>query len=388
MRCPECGEASNGRLKYCENCGAKMPASPEQLTGPRPAVRSSRPGRKASSEPAYAEEILEEVEERSRPYAVGNAPELPPEDKTDPGDSRPAYDGPRWLASVPAHSPTVAGVGVLGLALVLSILPFFSSAGVVGSGLALVACVLLVARELREAGEAPGFTEVVPESLLRPEAAALGTAVLAALAVRVLRLDIVSLLWLVGAGLVVHDQWRKVLGGPDGVVERWFEPRELLQMPRVAALGGVAACLLTLFAPWATVSTGLDVLPANAPVPQGLPQLRVINAPRPTDDVLYSRGGDIASLSGWDLPASEVVELALLAMLALLALRPEVARPAWARFVPAGCVALALVWAAVNMRLAVGPIAFVIGLGAVGFVAAMQLREGPPPSPSEYEYEE
>ncbi|MBZ4416389.1 zinc ribbon domain-containing protein [Myxococcus sp. RHSTA-1-4] len=383
MRCPECGEASNGRLKYCENCGAKMPVSP-QATGSRPALRASRPGRKAE-EPAYAEEILEEVEERARPYAVGSAPPLEPEDKTDPGLSRPAYDGPKWLANVPAHSPSVVGVGLIGLALVLSILPFFADAGVPGTLLALAAGVLLVARELREAGEAPGFTEVVPEVLLRPEAAALCTAVLAALAVRMSGLGLTPLLWLAGTGLVVHDQWRKVLAGPEGVVERWFEPRQLVLMPRVVALAGVAVCLLTLFAPWATVRAGLDGLPENAPVPQGPPELRVIDTRRPSDDVLYSRGGDFVSLSGWDLPASVVVELALLAVLALLALRPEVERPSWARFVPAGAVGLGLVWAAVNMRLALGPVVFVMGLGAVGFVAAMQLREGEPAYPDEPE---
>jgi hypothetical protein len=383
MRCPECGEAGDGRLKYCENCGAKMPVSP-QATGPRPALRSSRPSR-AASEPAYAAEILEEVEERARPYPVGDAPPLAPEDKTDPGLSRPAYDGPKWLAHVPAHSPTVLGVGVLAFALVLSILPFFSGAGVPGTLLALAAGGLLVARELREAGEAPGFTGVVPEVLLRPEAAALGSVVLVALAVKMLGLGFTPLLWLAGAGLVAHDQWKKVLAGLDGVVDRFFEPRQLLAMPRVVALAGVAVCLLTLFAPWATESIALGAIPENAPVPLGPPELRVVNARRASDDVLYGRGAELVSLSGWDLPASVLVELALLAALALLALRPEVERPSWARFVPAGAVGLGLVWAAVNMHLGVGPIFFVVGLGALGFVAFLQLREGEPPYPADPE---
>jgi hypothetical protein len=383
MRCPECGEASDGRLKYCENCGARMPVSP-QATGARPAVRPSRPGRKAS-EPAYAEEILEEVEEHVRPHAVRRAPAPDPDDVTDPGMSRPAYAGPKWLASVPAHSRSVVGVGVLGLALVLSILPFFANAGWLGSLLALAAGVLLVARELREAGESPGFTQAVPEALLRPEATALCTAVLAALAVRMLGAGLVPLLWLAGTGLVVHDQWRKVLAGPDGVVARWLEPRQLLRMPGVVGLGGVAVCLLALFAPWGMVRTPVEPLPDNAPVPMGPPELRVIDAPRPSDDVLYTRGGDVISLSGWDLPASVGVELALLAVLALLALRPEVERPSWARFVPAGAVGLGLVWAALNMRVSLGPVLFVMGLGAVGFVAAVQLREGAPPLPADPE---
>ncbi|MCP3143347.1 zinc ribbon domain-containing protein [Pyxidicoccus xibeiensis] len=390
MRCPECGErAADARLKYCENCGAKMPASPQQGTGARPALRSSRPSR-TSEEPAYAAEILDEVEEHSRPRVVGDAPELDAEDKTDPGQAaRPAYEGPKWLAHVPAHSPSVLGVGLLALAVVLSALPFFAGAGVPGTLLALVAGALLVTRELHEAGEAPGFTQAVPPVLLRPEVAAVSTVVLAAIAVRMLGLGLSPLLWVAGAGLVAYDQWRKVLAGPDGALA-WFEPRQLLRMPDVVALAGVTLCLLTLFGPWAVLTTGLDAMPDNAPVPQGPPELRVINSRRPSDDVLYTRGGDVAMLSGWDLPASVLVELALLAVLALLALRPDVARPSWARFVPAGAVGLSLVWAALNMRLGVGPIAFVMGLGAVGFVAFRQLRgEQPlPPEPEPAPYED
>lgn len=388
MRCPECGEASDARLKYCENCGAKMPVSP-QATGPRPAVRPSRPNRGAE-EPAYAAEILEEVEARSRPYAVGDAPPLDPEDKTDPGLSRPPYDGPKWLEHVPAHSPTVAGVGLLGAALVLSILPFFSGAGVPGSLLALVAGAVLVARELREAGQAPDFTERVPEALLRPEAAALSTVVLAAVAVRMLGFGLTPLLWVAGVGLVGYDQWRKGLAGEDGV-GRYFEPRRLLLMPRLVALAGVAVCLLSLFAPWATVRSELAGLPGNAPVPAGPPELRVVRTVRPSDDVLYSRGGDATLLSGWDMPASVVAELALLVVLALLALRPEVERPSWARFVPAGAVGLCLVWVALNLRLVPGPFGFLVGLGAVGMLAAKEWKDasaGAEPPPSDFDESE
>ncbi|QSQ26987.1 zinc ribbon domain-containing protein [Pyxidicoccus parkwayensis] len=386
MRCPECGEASDARLKYCEHCGAKMPERP-QATGARPAVRPQRPSR-AASEPAYAKEILDEVEEHSRPYAVNEeAPELPPEDQTDPGRSRPPYDGPKWLEHVPAHSPTVAGVGLLALALVLSVLPFFADAGVPGSLLALVAGAVLVARELREAGQAHDFTERVPEVLLRPESAAAAMAVLAAIAVRMLGFGLMPLLWLSGVGLIAWDQWPKVVAREDGVAP-YFEPRRLLRMPRVVALGGAALCLLCLFAPWATVRSELGPLPGNAPVPQGPPELRVVHTVRPSDDVLYARGADATLMSGWDLPGAVLVELALLVVLAMLALRPEVERPSWARFVPAGAVGFCLLWVVLNMRLMLGPIAFIVGLGAVGMLAARAwsgVEEEEPPPPTDFD---
>ncbi|NVJ10139.1 zinc ribbon domain-containing protein [Myxococcus sp. AM001] len=370
MRCLECGEDSNSRLRYCENCGATMP-EPPRGTGARPALRPSRPQRDLE-QPAYAADILDEADEHSRPYVAGDAPELPPEDKTDPGQSAPPYDGPKWLAHVPAHSPTVLGVIVVGCAVVLSALLSSGGVGLIGALLAVVSGTVLLARELRAAEQSPGFTERMPAVLMTPEAAATATAVMVALALRSLSLGVLPLLMVAGVGLLAHDQYRKVIAGADGV-GAYFEPRQLLAMPRLVGLGGVAVCLLALFAPWGTVKLDVGV-PDNAPVPQGPPELRVIATQRPTDDMLYSYGGGVTHLRGWDLPASVVVELALLAVLALLALRPEVERPSWTRYLPAGAVALALAFGGLHMRLLPGPFVFVFGLGAVGFVAVQHLR--------------
>ncbi|MCP3103398.1 zinc ribbon domain-containing protein [Myxococcus sp. K15C18031901] len=378
MRCPECGEASNARLKYCENCGAKMPDTPSQLTGSRPALRPSRPQR-ALEEPSYAAEILDEADDYSRGGSGGQPSYAPPPraveagEDTDPGQSRPKYDGPKWLASVPGHSQSVVGLGILAFALALSILPSFDGVGVVATLATLVGAVLLVARELRQANEAEGLTGLVPEFLLRPEVTAAFCALLVALAIRMLGLGFTPVLWLVSVGLVVHDQYRKVLAGPEGVVARYFDPRQLLLVPEVVALGGVGLCILTLYAPWATVST-LPNTPENAPMPAGPPELRVIQTTRPPDDVLYSAGGGITTLSGWELPGAVVMELLLLTMLGLLALRPEVDRPAWTRFAPAGVTGVGLLWALLHMKLSPGPIIFVVGLGAVGFLAFQRLR--------------
>lgn len=383
MRCPECGEASSERLRYCENCGAKMPEPPAMKTGMRPALR---PSKKASEEPAYAHEILEEVEEHSRVYEA--APTLDPEDKTDPGQhARPAYDGPKWLAHVPAHSPSILGVMLIAFSLVLSILPFFSGAGVPGTLLALVACAVLVPRELRLAGLAPGFTDAVPPVLLRAEAAALSAVVLAAIAVKMLGLGLQPLLWLVGGGLVLHDQWRKVMAGPEGVAQFYFEPRLLLRRPAVVGLVGVAVCLLTLFAGWAKLAAPAAEIPDNAPVPGAPAELRVVDSVRPTDDVLYTRGGDIVMVSGYDLPGSVLVELALLVALALMVLHRDLERPDWMRFVPVGALGLCLVWAVANMRVAFGPILFILGLVAMGSLAVQQLLASRAAAQPEPEYE-
>ncbi|AEI66702.1 hypothetical protein LILAB_24035 [Corallococcus macrosporus] len=345
---------------------------PPRGTGARAALRPSRPQRDLS-QPAYAADILDEAEEHAQPYAGRDAPELPPEDQTDPGQSAPPYDGPKWLAHVPAHSPTVLGVIGVGCAVILSTLLSSSGPGLLGALLAVVSGAVLVARELRAAEQSPGFTERMPAVLMTPEAAATATAVMVALALRSLSLGVLPLLMVAGVGLVAHDQYRKVIAGEDGV-GAYFDPRQLLVMPRLVGLGGVVVCLLALFAPWGTATLDVGGIPANAPIPQGPPELRVIATQRPTDDILYSYGGGVTHLRGWDLPASVVVELALLAVLALLALRPEVERPSWTRYLPVGAVALALGFAGLNMRLLPGPFVFVFGLGAVGFLAVQHLR--------------
>ncbi|RKH18197.1 zinc ribbon domain-containing protein [Corallococcus sp. CA047B] len=367
MQCPECGEsAADVRLMYCEQCGAKMPARP--ATAPRPSARNTRPSRPAS-EPAYASELMEEEEEdrrqrtgTQRPVAAAPVAAVEEDD---------GYTGPRWLKEVPGHSQSVLGVGVVVFCLALSILPFFPNVGVVGSLLTLVGGIAVVARELRRSGEAPGWVDSVPLVLMRPEVPAAYTLLLAALALKLSGINLLMPLWVAGAVLVGLDQYKQVMDGPDGV-RRLFDVRSLLGFPRVVALAGVAVCLVALYLPWGQMMADGSSLPANVPVPgsvRGAPaELRVIPSNRPADDSLYSAGG-VVTRSGWDVPASELPLLALLGLLVIAALHPEVERPAFLRWVPLGAVSVSLLWALAGVRLAVGPFAFLFGLGAVGFYA-------------------
>ncbi|NNB89835.1 zinc ribbon domain-containing protein [Corallococcus exiguus] len=374
MQCPECGEsAADVRLTYCENCGAKMPARP--APPPRASsARSNRPSR-PMTEPAYAAEILDEEEEARRqgsgaPPPRGSKTQPPPEDAYEDEDP---YTGPRWLKDVPGHSQSVLGVGLVAFSLVLSILPFFPSVGVLGTLLSLVGCVALVARELRRDGNAPGWVESVPLVLMRPEIPAAFTLLLVALSVRLLSgFNLLFPIWAAGTALIAVEQYKLVIAEPDGVA-RDFDLRSLLGLPRVVALAGVAVCVVALFLSWGKVMADGSALPDNAPVPGGVrsvpAELRVIPTTRPSDDSLYSAGGGVASRSGWDLPLSELPLLALLSLLVLAALRPDVERPAFLRWVPVGAVSVSLLWALAGVKLAVGPIAFLLGLGAVGFHA-------------------
>ncbi len=357
MRCKECGEgARDETLRYCESCGAKMPPPPPPGT-----IRRTSTGVGALTTG------------RTRSTAATKAVSVPLQDEaedTDPGlhaaarPKAPPYDGPVWLAHVPGHSPSVAGLGLLGVGLVLSILPFFAGVGPFWSLVVVAGGWLVAARELREAGEQHPLVDWIPDTLTRPVVPAVFAVVAAALAIRMLGIGLTPVLWLGGAALLGYDQYRKVFVGQNGW-SRLFEPRALLRGRAPVALGGVALCLLSLFLTWVP---GPDMAKSPGPVPQAPPELLVMDAPRPSDDFVYGLIQESYD-KGWDQPLSVCMELLLLAVLGLMALRPETPRPDWLRFAPIGVVVLGLVWTLVNGGLLLGPILFLVGLAAMGFAS-------------------
>jgi hypothetical protein len=370
MRCKECGEIAQDRnLRYCENCGAKMP------TPPPGAVRRTSPGvvapqttGRTRSTAARAVPTRDEAEDTDPGLRAVHPGDV--EEHTDPGRSAsPPYDGPVWLAHVPGHSPSVAGVGLLAVGLVLSILPFFAGVGPFWSLVVFAGGWLVTARELRAAGEQHPLVDWVPPALLHPAVPAVYAAVTAGLAIRMLGIGLTPLLWLGGAGLLGYDQYRKVYVGEEGI-GRFFEPRQLLRGMAPVALGGVALCLVALFLTWTPVKG--TRYSGSTPVPQAPPQLRVVDAPRPSSDSVYSFF-DESYDKGWDLSFSVTMELLLLAVLGFIALRPEVPRPDWTRFAPIGVVVLGIVWALVNGGIQLGPLLFLAGLAAVGFATVYRI---------------
>jgi hypothetical protein len=363
QQCKECGEiAREHTLRYCENCGATMPPPPPpgsiRRTGTRAAIQTSGRARGTGTVRALpASDEAEDTDPGLRAVRAEDADEY-----TDPGRPAVRYDGPVWLAKVPGHSPSVVGVGLLAMALVLSLL--FQGVGPFWALVTFAGGWLVTAREVRAAGQRHPLVDWVPESLLRPLVPALYTVVVAGLAIRMLGLGFTPMLWLGGAVLLGTDQYRKVFAGEDGW-SRFFEPRRLLRGMGPVALVGVAMCLAALFLTWLP---GQAPKGSTGPVPQGPPELHVVDVPRPSDDVVYS-WFDESYDKGWDQPFSVALEMLLLGMLGLMALRPEVPRPDWVRFTPIGVVVLGLVWTLVHGGLMLGPLLFLAGLAATGFAS-------------------
>ncbi len=125
--------------------------------------------------------------------------------------------------------------------------------------------------------------------------------------------------------------------------------------------------MMTLFFTWKTVEapavTNMGYLSAQD-------RIRPINIPRPPPDSLYTQTEP--PTSGMDLPIGATIELGLLAILEVLMIRPQVDRPEWLRFLPAGVTAIALAWVLVNMRLKPGPMLFLVGLVPIMLVSIVQ----------------
>lgn len=344
-QCTECGTvAAEPRLRYCEECGARMPE-----------------------------------------YKL---PPLPPEGGPDGAAlsetrrAKPDYTGPKWLEYVPAHSPTALGVILHVVALWLSILPFLAGVGPFWSFLMIVGGVLMIAREYRTADLPNPLVDWIPDSLLPPFLPVAYSALAAAIVLPMVELSVQPLLWVGGTVLVVRDQWGKVFTGSGAYAER-FEPRAVVRGQRVLAFAGVVVCVLALFFTW-QVEGEVSGSSGYASVPSG--QVHAINVPQPNGDSTYDGVGGIR-VSGFGLPVGSTVEIGLMAILFLLMLKPEVERPVWLRFVPAGITVISLAWVLVNMRFKVGPVIFVAGLVPVGLFSAFYALGRDELPPEDYGHE-
>jgi hypothetical protein len=328
-QCTDCGAvAAEPRLRYCEECGARMPEYK-----PPPLPPEEGPGGVA-------------VAESRRP--------------------RSTYTGPKWLEHVPAHSPTSVGVILHVLSLWLSILPFLAGVGPFWSFLMLAGAVLMIAREYRTANLANPLVDWIPEALLPSFLPVVYLALAAAIVLPMMEFSVQPLLWVGGTVLVARDQWDKVFTGRGGYAEL-FEPRALVRSQRLLGLVGIAVCVLSLFFTWTIegeVTSNGDATPLSG-------QVRGIHVPQSTADSIYGGTGGL-KVSGFELPIGSTVEIGLVAILLLLMLKPEVERPIWLRFVPAGITVISLAWVLVNMRMKVGPIMFLAGLVPVALVSVFQ----------------
>ncbi len=156
------------------------------------------------------------------------------------------------LDRIPGRSVSLAGLGLMALAIVLSLLPMVSGIGPLWSLLMLAGGAVAAVGELRAAGK-PLKSVRLPASLQNPLVAPAFAALVALHAFQLLRLEMVPLLWLCAAVLLGWDQARKARLAPEGFGRR-FDLALARRGYRGNVTAGVVLCLTSLFFTWGASS--------------------------------------------------------------------------------------------------------------------------------------
>jgi hypothetical protein len=161
-------------------------------------------------------------------------------------------EGAEVLDRIPGRSVSLAGLGLMGVAIALTLLPLFSGIGPVWSVLMLAGGLVVAAGELRAAGKPlPGVR--IPPALQSPLVAPAFAALVSLHAFQLLRVGIVPLLWVAAAVLLGWDQARKARLAPESFGRR-FDLALAWRGYRRNVSAGVALCMTSLFFTWGASS--------------------------------------------------------------------------------------------------------------------------------------
>jgi hypothetical protein len=155
---------------------------------------------------------------------------------------------------LPGGSLTLLGLGLVGLALVLSLLPFVAGIGFIGTPVMLLGGALVAVNEWRLVGAdirpLPPGLENLPEEMRHPAIAQLFALLTCTQALLMLGFGLVSLLWLLAALVLGYEQGQRFfapsLEEDEGVYEDSLRHR---LNPWVVVGAGV--CSFSLLLPWA-----------------------------------------------------------------------------------------------------------------------------------------
>ncbi|HEX8699311.1 MAG TPA: hypothetical protein VF815_10780, partial [Myxococcaceae bacterium] len=155
---------------------------------------------------------------------------------------------PKLLSRIPGRSVSIAGLGLMAVAILLSLLPMFYGIGLGWSLVMLLGGALTAFLELRAGGVK--LPEVkLPAVLLNPLIPPVFAALVALQAFQLLGLGLVPLLWLSAAVLLGYDQYRKAILAPDSF-GRFLDFKQAWHGYRRYLVLGSGLCLLSLFFIW------------------------------------------------------------------------------------------------------------------------------------------
>lgn len=275
MNCSHCGHpAANEAHRFCTECGQPI-AGDEGDAVPQEADAGAEDYSTDSSAEEYGSgDESYSWEEPPPPSALERASEAfskvlePVRGMAEQmgEEVQGLLDDPRLRSYLPGGSLTLLGLGLVGLAVLLSALPFVAGIGLVGSGVMLLGGVLVAinewrdisqpgAQEMRTAGALvlPPALENLPEPTRHPAIAWAYTALACTQALLMLGYGFISLVWMLAAVVLGFDQGRKffIAGEVDAYAYDVDGTPALRQRLDRWVVVGAAVCSFSLLLPWA-----------------------------------------------------------------------------------------------------------------------------------------
>lgn len=347
MTCAHCGHpVTDEAYRYCSECG-------EPLDDQGGGAGDGSDGTEEYNEGDYGEGDPGDYQWEAPPPSAfermseGAAKVLAPvrDVAGQVGDSiEGVLDDPRLRSYLPGGSLTMLGLGLVTLALLLSLVPFVMGIGPIGSSVMLLGGVLVALNEWRGVtppGTLPPSLENLPEETQHPGIAQAYAALVCTQALLMMGFGLISILWLLAAIVLGFDQGRRFFASAEEEEDDLEAGGYRQRLDRWVVVGA-SVCTFALLLSWVR---------SNVPM---------------------------SGLSGGEQPLATFTQLTLL-LLAAFALR----RRGLSALHPIALVIMAVwltMWFFLNMSpYTVGPWFFLPGLltlDAVIVLHLLQLRQG------------
>jgi|GEM_PF-1558121 len=343
MHCQHCGKAlPEGTHRFCPWCGQEQ-AAPAPAPAPGPAgqpLLSPEVQQQAAAAAAEAKKVAANVAQ----------------------EVQRALNDPRFREAIPGRSLSLVGLAVMGMAILISALPWFSGIGLLWSVIMLAGGALVAVIELRNGGIQHGALDSIPANLLHPLLPPVFAFLVTVHAYLQFSLGVIPLLWAGAAGLLVYDQVQKAKLAPDSF-GRYFDPRLAWYGYRKYIVVGVTICLLSLFMTWS----------ASAGHYTGGFESRYSSY---YDGYVSEYNFAKYYWPGWDISGRSMSfaffdVAALLALVAWSAYRGNGTAPSWFNHLGAGLAGVAALFWVLHIGTYLGVLLFLLGLGLIGLALAM-----------------
>jgi hypothetical protein len=258
MTCAHCGHpVTDEAYRYCSECGEPLDGQGDEAGDERYGTEEDGEGDPNAGEYGdgdYSDQAWEAPPPSAMEQAsVGLALVLAPvrDVAGQVGDAiESVLDDPRLRSHLPGESLTMLGLGLVVLALLLSLVPFVMGIGFVGSSLVLLAGVLVALNEWRGVtppGTLPPALDNLPEETQHPGISQAFAALVCTQALLMMGFGLVSIVWLLAAIVLGFDQGRRFFASAEEEDQEAGGFRQGLDRWVVV---GASLCTFALLLPW------------------------------------------------------------------------------------------------------------------------------------------